>query len=47
MAGSTMQSPSDLKNAEIVNAEGMSNSVMDYPSINFARNKEEQTKVFR
>ncbi len=46
MAGSTMQSPSDLKNAEIVNAEGMSNSVMDYPSINFARNKEEQTKFF-
>ncbi len=46
MAGSTMQSPDDLKSSEIVNAEGMSNSVMDYPSINFARNKSEQTKFF-
>ena len=46
MAGSTMQTPEALKDAAIVNAEGMSNSVMDYPSINFARNKEEQTKFF-
>jgi hypothetical protein len=46
MAGSTMQSPEALKNAETVNSEGMSNSVMDYPSINFARNKQEQTKFF-
>jgi hypothetical protein len=41
-----MQSPEDLKSTEIVNAEGMSNSVMDYPSINFARKKSEQTKFF-
>jgi hypothetical protein len=46
MAGSTMQSPEDLKSTEIVNAEGMSNSVMDYPSINFALKKSEQTKFF-
>ncbi|MFZ8836232.1 MAG: zinc-dependent metalloprotease [Flavobacteriales bacterium] len=46
MAGSTMQSPEDLKNAEVVNEQGMSNSVMDYPSINFARNSDEQTKFF-
>ena len=46
MAGSTMQTPEALKDAEAVNAKGMSNSVMDYPSINFARNKEDQTKFF-
>lgn len=46
MAGSTMQTPEALKDAEIVDAEGMSNSVMDYPSINFAREKAEQTKFF-
>ena len=46
MAGSTMQTPEALKDADAVNAKGMSNSVMDYPSINFARNKEDQTKFF-
>lgn len=46
MAGSTMQTPEELKDAAIVNAEGMSNSVMDYPSINFARDKKDQTKFF-
>jgi len=46
MAGSTMQSPEALKDTDAVNAKGMSNSVMDYPSINFARNKAEQTKFF-
>lgn len=46
MAGSTMQTPEALKDAAVVNAQGMSNSVMDYPSINFARDKEEQTKFF-
>ena len=39
-----MQTPEELKDAAIVNAEGMSNSVMDYPSINFARDKKDQTK---
>ena len=46
MAGSTMMSPDALKDADAVNSKGMSNSVMDYPSINFARNKTDQTKFF-
>lgn len=46
MAGSTMMSPEALKDADAVNSKGMSNSVMDYPSINFARNKTDQTKFF-
>ena len=46
MAGSTLQTPERLKDAAIVESEGMSNSVMDYPAINFARNKSEQTKFF-
>jgi hypothetical protein len=46
MAGSTMLSPEELKDASIVDAQGMSNSVMDYPSINFTKEKEDQTKFF-
>lgn len=46
MAGSTLQTPERLKDASIVDAEGMSNSVMDYPAINFARDKADQTKFF-
>ena len=46
MAGSTMLSPDELKDRGIVNAQGMSNSVMDYPAINFTKNPEDQTKFF-
>ena len=46
MAGSTMLSPEELKDSDLVNAQGMSNSVMDYPSINFTKEKKEQTKFF-
>lgn len=46
MAGSTMLTPDELKDAQMVNSKGMSNSVMDYPAINFARNKGDQTKFF-
>ncbi|MGY8941136.1 MAG: zinc-dependent metalloprotease [Flavobacteriales bacterium] len=46
MAGSTMLSPEQLKDSAIVNAQGMANSVMDYPAINFAKDKEDQTKFY-
>lgn len=46
MAGSTMLSPEELKSSAIVNAQGMSNSVMDYPAINFTEKAEDQTKFF-
>ncbi len=46
MAGSTMLSPEDLKDRAIVNAQGMSNSVMDYPAINFTKEESDQTKFY-
>jgi len=46
MKGSSIQSVEDLKNMEKMQREGMCNSVMEYPSINFALNKEDQTYYY-
>ena len=46
MHASTMLSPEELKDASKVEEHGMCNSVMEYPSINFARNKSEQTRFY-
>lgn len=46
MKGSSIQSVEDLKNQEKMDKEGMCNSVMEYPSINFALNKEDQTYYY-
>jgi hypothetical protein len=46
MHASTMLSPAELKDAAKVAENGMCNSVMEYPSINFARNPEEQTRFY-
>lgn len=46
MHASTMLSPAEIKNKEIVAQNGISNSVMEYPAINFALNKEEQTDFY-
>ena len=46
MKGSTIQSVEDLKNLEKMQREGMCNSVMEYPAINFALNKEDQTYYY-
>lgn len=46
MRGSTMLSPEEIKNKALVDEIGLCNSVMEYPSINYARNKEEQTLYY-
>jgi predicted Zn-dependent protease len=46
MKASTMQSPADIKNKEKIMKEGLCNSVMEYPSINIAANKDEQTLFY-
>lgn len=46
MKGSSIQSVEDLKNEEKMKREGMCNSVMEYPAINFALNKNEQTYYY-
>lgn len=46
MKGSSIQSVEDLKNEAKMKQEGMCNSVMEYPSINFALNKNEQTYYY-
>ena len=46
MHASTMLSPDELKDAAKVAENGMCNSVMEYPAINFARNKSEQTRFY-
>ena len=46
MHASTMLSPDELKDADVVAVNGMCNSVMEYPAINFARNPEEQTLFY-
>jgi hypothetical protein len=46
MHASTMLTPEEIKNKEIVAQNGISNSVMEYPAINFALNKEEQTDYY-
>jgi len=46
MKGSSIQSLADIKNMEKMKKEGMCNSVMEYPAINFALNKEEQALFY-
>lgn len=46
MKGSTIQSVEDLKNKEKIDKEGMCNSVMEYPAINFALDKKTQTNYY-
>lgn len=46
MRASMLQSPEDIKNKEKIAKEGLCNSVMEYPSINFALNPEEQTAFY-
>lgn len=46
MHGSTLHSPEELKNAELIAETGLCNSVMDYPSINFPLNSEDLTKFY-
>lgn len=46
MKGSSIQSLADLKNQAKMEKEGMCNSVMEYPAINFALNKNEQTYYY-
>ncbi|MDB4088539.1 zinc-dependent metalloprotease [Flavobacteriales bacterium] len=46
MKGSSIQSVADLKNQAKMDKEGMCNSVMEYPAINFALNKSEQTYYY-
>ena len=46
MHASTMLSPEELKDPSMVAENGMCNTVMEYPAINFARNKEDQTLYY-
>lgn len=46
MHASTMLTPDELKDPSVVAVNGMCNTVMEYPSINFARNKEDQTLFY-
>jgi len=46
MRASTLQSIEDIKNKEKIDAEGLCNSVMEYPSINYALNDEDQTLYY-
>ena len=46
MKASTMQTPEAIKNKEKIAKEGLCNSVMEYPAINIARNKDNQTLFY-
>ena len=46
MHGSTMLSPDELKDADKVAENGMCNSVMEYPAINFTLNPEDLTLYY-
>lgn len=46
MRASTLQSVEDIKNPKKIAEEGLCNSVMEYPSINYALNPEEQTLYY-
>ena len=46
MHGSTLHTPEELKDAELIAATGLCNSVMDYPSINFPLNPEDLTQFY-
>lgn len=46
MRASTLLSPEEIKDADVVADKGLCNSVMEYPAINFAANPEEQTLFY-
>jgi hypothetical protein len=46
MHGSTLQTVADIKNKEKIDKEGLCNSVMEYPSVNFALDKKDQTLFY-
>ena len=46
MKGSSIQSMEDIKNKTKMEREGMCNSVMEYPAINFAYDKKDQTYYY-
>jgi hypothetical protein len=46
MHASTMLTPDELKDPSVVAVNGMCNSVMEYPAINFARNPQDQTLYY-
>lgn len=46
MHGSTLLSPEEIKNKVLVEQMGLCNSVMEYPSINYARDKKDQTLYY-
>ena len=46
MRASTLLSVEEIKDEKVVNTMGLCNSVMEYPSINFALNKEDQTLFY-
>lgn len=46
MRASTLLSVEEIKDAAVVAEKGLCNSVMEYPAINFALNKEEQTTYY-
>ena len=46
MHASTLLSPEEIKDPDVVAQNGMCNSVMEYPAINFARNPEDQTRFY-
>jgi len=46
MKASTMQTPEAIKNKEKIAKEGLCNSVMEYPAINIARDKNNQTLFY-
>jgi hypothetical protein len=43
MRASTLQSPADIKNKAKIEAEGLCNSVMEYPAFNYAADPKDQT----
>lgn len=46
MKGSTIQSLANIKNKKIIEEQGLCNSVMEYPAINFALDKSNQTMYY-
>lgn len=46
MRGSTLQSVAGVQDSKLVGDEGLCNSVMEYPSINYALDKEKQTLFY-
>jgi hypothetical protein len=46
MRASTLQSVEDIKNKELIEEEGLCNSVMEYPAINFPASEAERTLFY-